>query len=92
MSATVNANTNSVQPSWGIPKWIGYVGLGMFCVGALMAALGIPLGNAMAACDSLVFFALGAMSLANAYTSSVRADLLHRIEELENRLTDKVAT
>jgi hypothetical protein len=51
--------------------------------------LGISQGEPTAACAGLVFLSIGGLSMANAYTGRVRADLMGRIEELERRLNDK---
>jgi hypothetical protein len=71
------------------PKWPVFLGMGMFGIGGLVVTVGIVSGNALMACDGLVFFVLGALGLANAATAHVRAELLQRIDNLERRLSDK---
>jgi len=89
MSAAVKADAKPVKPSVAMPPWVGILGLVMFCVGCLAAGLGISQNEPTAACAGLVFLSLGGLSMANGYTGSVRADLLHRIAELERRLNDE---
>jgi hypothetical protein len=92
MSGSAKADAKAVRSSMGTPKWIALLGTGMFSVGGLTSAVGILSGNALLACAGLVFMVIGAMSMANTYTASVRADLLQRIETLERRLSNEVDT
>ncbi len=89
MSVPLKADARPVKPSIPMPTWVGMLGLVMFCVGCLAAGLGISQNEPTAASCGLVFLSLGGLSMANAYTSSVRADLLRRIDELETRLSDQ---
>ena len=85
MATTAEPSGESVKPSGAMPPWIGYVGLAMFVPGCLAAAYGILSGDAKLGLSGAVLLSLGALSMANAYAGSVRADLLRRIVELERR-------
>lgn len=73
------------KPSGAMPPWIGYVGLAMFVPGCLAAAWGIRAPDMKLGLSGAVLLSLGVQAMANAYTASVRADLLRRIEDLEWR-------
>ena len=71
MSAVLKTDARPMKPSIPMPTWVGILGLVMFCAGCLAAGLGISQNEPTAACCGLVFLSLGALSMANAYTSSV---------------------
>ncbi len=88
MSTTLKA-AKLAKPSIPMPTWVGMLGLVMFCVGCLAAGLSISQNAPTVACSGLAFLSLGGLSIANAYTGSVRADLLRPSEEPETRLGDR---
>ncbi len=82
--------TPAKRSAFTLPR-LGWLGIALFVVGCLSAVWSATIREidkerlgllSMA----VVFIPIGAMCMAGAYAACVRAELLQRVEDLENRL------